>query len=132
MTIYLLERGVGVSDAAAEPRSGTIELYFRGEPVDGVFVGGKLFPVVRGCAAVNLDGFDGVINVTARNSATRKVYTCENLLVVDDYIIPIQAFAPAEYVAMAAEAEQKVKELETKIKNLEAAVFGIPLFGKEN
>lgn len=131
MKIYLLERGIGVSDGIAEKNEGTMEILFHGAPIDGVFVGGRLHPVVKGRATVRTDGLSGLVSVTARNSATRRIYACENLHFVEDIVIPIQHFTPTEYVAMAASAEAEVKECREKIKKLEAAVYGIPLFGKE-
>ena len=133
MTIYLLsERGIGVSDGAAIKNTGTLELEFKGGAVDGVFIGGKPHPVVKGRARIPTDGLSGTVNVTARNGATRKAYACDRLLFVDDLVIPLLNFTPVEYVEMAAAAEAKATALENKVKMLEEAVFGIPLFvGKE-
>lgn len=132
MTIYLLsEHGAGVSDGVAVKNTGTLELEFKGAAVDGVFIGGKPHPIVRGRARIPTAGLSGAVNVTARNGATRKAYACDRLLFVDDLVIPLLNFTPAEYVEMASAAEAKATELEKKVKILEEAVFGIPLFGKE-
>lgn len=131
MKIYLLERGDGVSDGVTVKNEGVLPLVFEGIPVDGVFVGGRFHPVTKGRAEIPTRGLEGLVNVTARNSATRRAYSCENLLFTEDIIVPVQRFVPSEYIAMAVHAEAEAETLRKKIKNLEAAVFGVPLFGKE-
>lgn len=127
MTMYLLDKGVGVSDGAAAKNTGTLEIEFKGASVDGVLVGGKAYSVVGGLAAIPTEGLEGVVNITARNGVTRRAYACDNLLFTDDLIIPMLNFTPAEYAEMAATAERTVAELAKKIEILEGAVFGIPL-----
>lgn len=127
MTIYLLDKGVGVSDGVAAKNTGTLEIEFKGASVDGVLVGGKAYSVVGGLASIPTDGLEGVVNITARNGITRRAYACDNLLFTDDLIIPMLNFTPAEYAEMAATAERTVAELAKKIEILEGAVFGIPL-----
>lgn len=129
--MYLLDRGVGVSDGVAVKNTGALDLVFKGEAVDGVFVGGKLYPVTKGSTQIDTEGLSGVVNVTARNGATKKAYACDSLHFVDDLIVPMIHFTPAEYAEMASAAEAKVAELDQKVKILEEAVFGVPLFRKE-
>lgn len=131
MTMYLLERGVGVSDGLATQNGGELVLTFKGATVDGVLVAGKLHSVVDGVAHIPTEGLSGVVNITARNGVTRRAYACDNLLIVDDLIIPMLNFTPAEYAEMASSAEARVAALAKKIELLENAVFGIPLFRKE-
>ena len=127
MTVYLLDKGVGVSDGLAVKNTGTLAIEFKGASVDGVLVGGKAHSVVGGLASIPTDGLEGVVNITARNGVTRRAYACDNLLFTDDLIIPMLNFTPAEYAEMAATAERTVAELAKKIEILEGAVFGIPL-----
>ena len=127
MTMYLLDKGVGVSDGVAVKNTGTLDIEFKGASVDGVLVGGKAYSVVGGLATIPTEGLTGVVNITARNGVTRRAYACDNLLFADDLIIPMLNFTPAEYAEMAATAERTVAELAKKIEILEGAVFGIPL-----
>lgn len=127
---YLLDRGIGVAGAAVENR-GTLEFRFKGATVDGVTVDGRLYPVVNGTAEIPAEGLFGVFTVAAHNSITRRSYACGSILAADDMLMPLVCFTPAEFAAMASEAEAGVRELTKKVKILEEAVFGIPLFGKE-
>ncbi len=131
INIYILEQGVGVSDGKAVAASETVDIVFHGAPVDSVFVNERSYPVVKGRATIRTDGLAGLVNVTARNSVTRRAYLCDKLLFLDGHIIPMQRFTPAEYVVMTEAAMAAVKAVQTKIEKLEAAVYGIPLFGKE-
>ena len=130
MDVYLLDRGIGVAGESVECQ-GTLGLRFKGASVDGAYVGGRLYPVVNGLAEIPCEGMDGVIHVAAYNSVTRRSYDCGRILAVGDRMIPLVSFTPAEFAAMASEAEAGVRELTKKVKILEEAVFGIPLFGKE-
>ncbi len=130
LTAYLLPEGRGL--LGGQPKNkGTLRVAFKGASVDGVHVNGILYPVVRGSASIPTDGLDGVVALTAYNSITRRSYDCGSIHVLPDLIAPLPAFTPAEYAAMAVEAKEKADRLEEKVKILWEAVYGAPLFGKE-
>ena len=131
INIYLLDKGIGISDGKAVSTEAPVEFVFHNAPVDSVLINEQMHPVVRGRALIHLNDLEGTVSVIARCSVTRRIYPCDSLYVTDGRAIPIQNFTPAEYVAMAEAADKATKLLLSKIEKLEAAVYGIPLFGKE-
>lgn len=131
MTIYLLDKGIGVTDGLAIENEGALEINLKGSRVDCLYVGSKLIHVVDGVATVPTKGLCGVVSVVARNSITGSLYTCEDLFVDDGVIIPLARVSPAEYVAMADEAREVVKSMLHRLASLETAVYGLDIFNTE-
>ena len=131
MKIYLLPRGIGVSDGKPCENDGSLSIELSGDTVTGIFVGDKYYTVVGGRVTICTDGLEGVVKITAYNRPLRRSWRCEDIYFMDDLVIPIPRMTPAEYVAMAATAEKMCADLSKKIENLEEAVYGVPLFGKE-
>ena len=131
MKIHLLSKGLGVSDGAATENRGALLIEFSGAHVDHVFFSGRTYAVVDGKVSLPTDGLTGILALVAHNRAVHKIYTCEDLYVSSDGIVPLPRFTPMDYVVMLDEAEKELALLRDKIKKREEAVFGIPLFGKE-
>ena len=131
MKIFLLPRRIGVSDGIPVHNSGTLRIELEGETVDGITVGGRYYSVVDGKVAISTAGLEGVVAVTAHYRPRRRAFRCEDLFFAEDLIIPVAHLTPVEYIAMAAKAERTAAALAEKVKKLEAAVYGLPLFGKD-
>ena len=131
INIYLLDKGIGISEGKSVSAEAPVEFAFHGAPIDSVLINGKAHPAVKGRAVVHLGDLEGAVSVIARCSVTRRIYRCDSLYVADGRAIPMQSFTPAEFAAMAETAMAEVAALKPKIEKLEAAVYGIPLFGKE-
>lgn len=132
MKIHLLSRGCGVSDGAVAENRGSLPIEFSGAHIDSVFFSGRTYAVVDGKVNLPTDGLDGVHSLVAHNRAIRKLYTCEDLYFSPEGIVPLARFTPLEYVSMLDEADKTLLRLQEKIQKLEEAVFGIPLFRKED
>ena len=129
MKYYITEKG-GFSNGTSAPKSGTLELHFGGLPVDGVIVGGHMYPIRDKVATIDSGRLTGVVSVVARNSVTKHTYPCDSLDATGDDIIPIMRYTPAQYVELADALDMRVKKLEEAVDRLNAAVFGIPLFNE--
>lgn len=127
MKFYISEKG-GFSDGASAPKSGTLELHFGGLPVDGVIVGGHMYPIRSKVAIIDSERLTGAVSVVARNSVTKHTYPCDSLDATGDDIIPIMRYTPAQYVELADALDMRVKKLEETVERLKVAVFGAPLF----
>ena len=130
MKFYISEKG-GFSDGVSAPKGGLLKLYFGGLHVDGVIVGGHMYPVRDKVATIDSERLTGVVSVVARNSITKRVYPCDSIDATGDDIIPLMRFTPAKYVELADTLAQKVKKLEETVERLEVAVFGLPLFERK-
>ena len=129
MKYYITEKG-GFSSGESAPKGRVLELYFGGLPVDGVIVGGHMYPVRNKVATIESERLTGVVSVVGRNSVTKRTYPCDSLDATGDDIIPIMRFTPAQYVELADALAQKVRKLEETVERLNVAVFGIPLFNE--
>jgi len=119
--------GVGVASAPCTV-SGAVTLGFMGAAVDGVTINGRLYPVVRGAATVDAEGFGGVASIVAVNSATRKTYICDRVFRAEDTLVPIQQLTPFDVAKTLKVSLDRVSALEEQTEKLVNAVFGLQLF----
>ena len=131
--IHVTEKG-GFSTGEAVPRGESLKLSFGGIHVDSVILGGHMYPVKNGLAVIDMHEYlTGVVSVIARNSITRKRYTCDSIEIGDEEIVPLMRFTTNQYIEAMDEMAKRVTALEDIVERLNVAVFGAPLFneGKE-